>query len=288
MEQVVTRAVVLAAIDYSESSRIFRLLTPVGVQSALARNARASRRRFGTALDLFAEGTATFQVKPGRDLHTLTGFDVERARPALAADLDRFAAAAALGEVVARGIGEDVGDAGELAVAYELVVGTLDALARASGTAAHATAIAGLWRLVATLGFAPALDRCVECGEPVADDHEAVFAHAAGGVRCARCAAAGVAGRRLPAAARRTIRTWIAGETDAPDSTPAGPPALDAPTVRAHLRLLKEFLAHHLLDPRPLRAWGQWERLAAEGTAGPARPAPRAGAAPEPGPSPGV
>src|SRR5205085_1102119 len=81
---VVTEATVLHVFDYLESSRIFRLVTrEAGVRSVLARGARRSTRRFGSALDLFAQGTAQLHVKPGRDLDTLGGFDVERARPAL-------------------------------------------------------------------------------------------------------------------------------------------------------------------------------------------------------------
>ena len=53
-----------------------------GVQSAPARGARRPKSRYGTALDLFASGTAEIYVKPGRELHTLASFDVTIARPA--------------------------------------------------------------------------------------------------------------------------------------------------------------------------------------------------------------
>ena len=59
MSLVATEAIILHAFDYSETSRILRLATrDVGVISALARGARRSRTRFGTALDLFAQGPA--------------------------------------------------------------------------------------------------------------------------------------------------------------------------------------------------------------------------------------
>ena len=67
-----TEAIVLHAFNYSESSRILRLATrEAGVQSVLARGARASQRRFGSAVDLFAEGEVQYEVRTGRDLHTL-------------------------------------------------------------------------------------------------------------------------------------------------------------------------------------------------------------------------
>ena len=67
-----TDAVVLHMFDYLETSRILKLATrEAGVQSVLARGARTSKKRFGSALGLFAEGQAQIQVNPGRELHTL-------------------------------------------------------------------------------------------------------------------------------------------------------------------------------------------------------------------------
>ena len=94
MSLLVTDAIVLHAFDYLESSRIIRMLTrEAGVQSALARGARKSRGRYGTALDLFAEGSAQLYVKPNRELHNLAGFEISQTRSDLAADIGRFTAA---------------------------------------------------------------------------------------------------------------------------------------------------------------------------------------------------
>src|SRR6266513_1576931 len=110
MTLVVTEAIVLHTFDYLESSRILRLVTrEAGVRSVLARGARRSSRRFGSALDLFAQGSAQLHVKPGRDLDTLGGFDVERARPALASELARFTGAAVIAELTLR-FGRDAED----------------------------------------------------------------------------------------------------------------------------------------------------------------------------------
>src|SRR5678815_1971564 len=103
MTLVVTDAIVLHAFDYLESSRILRLVTrEAGVRSVLARGARRSKRRFGSALDLFAQGSAELYVKVGRELDTLGGFDVVRARPQLAERLERFAGASAIAELTLR------------------------------------------------------------------------------------------------------------------------------------------------------------------------------------------
>ena len=91
MPLLATEAIVLHAFDYLESSRIIRLLTrEAGVQSALARGARKSRARYGSALDLFAEGSAQLYVKPNRELHNLAAFEVARSRSELAEEVDRL------------------------------------------------------------------------------------------------------------------------------------------------------------------------------------------------------
>ena len=73
MSAVVTDAIVLHSFDYLESSRILKLVTrEAGVRSVLARGARKSKKRFGAALDLYAQGTAELQTKTGRDLDTLS------------------------------------------------------------------------------------------------------------------------------------------------------------------------------------------------------------------------
>src|SRR5215211_2549583 len=98
-----TDAIVLHAFDYLESSRILRLATREGgVRSVLARGARRSTRRFGSALDLFAEGVAEIHTRPGRELDTLGAFDVRRACPHLAADLGRFLGASAISGMMLR------------------------------------------------------------------------------------------------------------------------------------------------------------------------------------------
>ncbi|MEO7366765.1 MAG: DNA repair protein RecO, partial [Gemmatimonadaceae bacterium] len=77
MESLATEAIVLHAFDYLETSRIIRLMTrEAGVQSVLARGARSSRKRFGSAVDLFAQGLVEIHVRPNRDLQLLASFDV--------------------------------------------------------------------------------------------------------------------------------------------------------------------------------------------------------------------
>src|SRR6266513_401877 len=103
MPLIVSEAIVLHAFDYLESSRIVRLVTrDAGMRSGLAKGARKSRKRFGSGLDLFAQGTASLHTKAGRDLDTLTGFEDVRTRVGLAANLERFTGAETIEEIALR------------------------------------------------------------------------------------------------------------------------------------------------------------------------------------------
>jgi DNA repair protein RecO (recombination protein O) len=245
MTLVATEAIVLHAFDYLESSRIFRLVTrEAGVRSVLARGARRSTRRFGSALDLFAQGTAQLHIKPGRDLDTLGNFEIERARPALAADLARFAGAAVIAELTLR-FGRDGADP-ELFVA---TASSLDDLVSATPDQAREATLAGAWRIIDALGFAPNVDVCGECHRSLSPNDSILFNHPAGGALCSVCARLAPSGRLLPPEARGALRAWMAGDR----TTLAGDP-----DARAHQRLLREFLREHLSDDRPLRAFEMW------------------------------
>jgi DNA repair protein RecO (recombination protein O) len=168
-----------------------------------------------------------------------------RARPMLADDMGRFAGASAIAELTLR-FGQDASD-GAL---FDAVSDALDALATAAADEALTATLASAWHIVAELGFAPALDICGECHDPLARDATVLFSHAAGGALCQRCGRLAPRGRVLPPEARDALRRFLAGD--------AGLPLGDAET-RAHQRLLREFLAEHLTDGRPLRALEMWE-----------------------------
>lgn len=245
MSLLQTDAVVLHVADYLESSRILRLATrDAGVQSVVARGARSSKKRFGSAVDLFAEGQAQIQMKQGRDLHALNGFDVTVARPSLALEMGRFTAASAIAECVLRLVHEEAAPA-----VYDTLVDGLNRLAAAAPADTSSVALSVLWQVVGEVGYRPTIDDCIECHTSLEAEDDARFSPAAGGTLCPQCARRAPGGRLLPASARATLRRWFRGETL----------PLDALEVRAHQRLLREFLAQHLSDNRPLKAFQIWE-----------------------------
>jgi DNA repair protein RecO (recombination protein O) len=241
-----TDSLVLHSFDYRETSRIVKLATrEAGIVSVIARGAKGPKSKFGSALDLFTSGVAHFTMHPSRELHTLTGFDANRTRPELAGSMARFNAASAISELCLR-FAKEEDDGG----VHDAVVAALEAIGTSLPNEVPAAALAGAWRVIAELGFAPSLDECVSCHARIAPGEAAVFNHRAGGVLCERCAARSRGGRSLPPEARLILAAWLSG---------AEVPLPDAGTARAHQRLLREFLEEHLGDGRALRAFITWE-----------------------------
>jgi DNA repair protein RecO (recombination protein O) len=215
------------------------------VQSVLARGARRSKSRFGASLDVFASGVAQFRTRPGRDLHNLSGFDLTRSRMQLAGDLDRFAAASALAELVLAFAQADPHDG-----VFDVLTESLDVLGQAEHESAADVGIASAWRLVAALGFGPVVDACHVCGTPIPPNEPAAFSLAGGGVVCGGCRTTVSVSRTLPPDARLALGQWMAGRNA---------PLASSADRRAHVRLLREFLQYHLAEGRELRALTAWE-----------------------------
>ena len=246
MAPLVTEAIVLHAFDYLETSRIIRLMTrESGIQSVLARGARNSRKRFGGAVDLFAQGTAEIHIRPNRELQSLASLDITRARPQFAMDVGRFTAGSMISELTLRTSSDEPASG-----LFDAVEHALDSLASAPAGETVDSALAGAWLIIATLGFSPALDVCANCHASLEPDARVAFSHSAGGALCQRCGALAAGSRMLPPEARSALRAWIGAERA---------PLLNASEARAHQRLLREFFQEHLGAERELRAFRVWE-----------------------------
>src|SRR5688572_14670083 len=144
MPLVSTPAVVLSSLRYSETSKIVRLATREhGVQSVIAKGALRPKSRFGASLQLLSEGQAQFVLKEHRELHLLTSFDLRRLHVGLAADLERYAVACALAEVMLRFAPPDPHPE-----SFDLLRRALEQLELASSTSVAALGYRLLWQLV--------------------------------------------------------------------------------------------------------------------------------------------
>ncbi|MFL5539900.1 MAG: DNA repair protein RecO [Longimicrobiaceae bacterium] len=252
MALVTTRALVLQAFPYSETSKILRLYTwDHGLASVIAKGALRPKSKYGGVLEPFTEGVATFYHRYGRDLHTLSGFDLVRSRQGLGRSLTAFAGASLLAEIVLR-----VGTEEAHPEMYETLAGAWDAMAAAPGQEeALAAALTGVWTLVSLLGYEPQTTHCIVCERPLAPGEPVRFDTTAGGVACTRCRPAG---RLIDAASRGELHAMVHGRV------PAAPLA----DPRLHRALLRAFLATHLQHDKPFRSLELFLEQAAGGPRG--------------------
>jgi DNA repair protein RecO (recombination protein O) len=230
-------AVILQAFPYSDTSKILRLFTPeLGLRSVIAKGAQRPKSRFGGVLEPFTEGEAHFFLKEGRDLHTLSGFDLIRSRQSLGRDLTAFAAASLLAELVIRTGTEE----GQPAL-FWVLLDALERLASAPPPEVQLHAVSSVWELIAQLGYHPELDVCVSCGRPFSDDEATRFDVEAGGTACMICRPTG---RVVDAGTRSDIRRMCAGDAG---TGRVGDPALQRALIRV-------FVSTHLAHGSPLRS----------------------------------
>lgn len=236
-------AVVLRTVDHGESDRVVTLLARGhGKLAAFARAARASRKRFGGALEPFTLVHAELSGRGGAErLMRLDSVAPERAFHAIRGDLARIACAAYATEV-ARELTRDHephDDLFDLLVAY---LGLLD-----EGPARPAALRAYELAALAAAGFQPRLDACARCGAPLPPDG-APFAPADGGPLCEGCAPqAGPGAFPLSAAGLEALRRLQAG------GLAAGAAPLSPGAGREAREVLDRFLAHvigHRLQAR--------------------------------------
>ena len=252
MPLVSTPAIVLSALRYRETSKIVRLATrEFGVQSAIAKGAHRPRSSFGAALQLLSEGQAHLVMHAHRELQTLTAFDLVRVPLGLAENLDRYAAANAIAEVMLR-LSPPEPDAQP--EAFDLLRDGLVVLEAAPSVAVGPLALRLLWRLVSVLGFAPALEVCARDGNPLPESGTLYFSPADGGMLCPACARDRADVARLTAADRADLVALVRPDQELP--------AMDARHGAAHRRLLAKYIRHHLAEGAKLPALDFWQARA--------------------------
>lgn len=237
MPLVSTRALVLQTFQYGDTSKILRLYTlEHGLRSAIAKGAQRPRSRFGGVLEPFTEGQASIFLKEGRDLHTLSGFDLLRSRQQLGRDLQAFAGASLAAELVLRFGTEDPSPH-----LFQALTRSLDRLGSAAPEEAAAEALAAVWLVVSLLGYQPETEACVRCGRVLDGDEPSRFDVEAGGVACFSCRPTG---RLVDPSVRDAIGRMSNGEH----------PAVQHGDLDLHRALLRVFLAAHLFQEHPLRS----------------------------------
>jgi DNA repair protein RecO (recombination protein O) len=230
-------AVVLRTVDYGESDRVVTLLSRErGKVSAFARGARASRRRFGGALEPFTLIAAEVRARSASELLGLESAAVLRGHGGIRGDLARIACAAYAAEA-ARELVRDHEPHDDL---FDLLVDYLELLDRAPARPAALRAFE-LGALGAA-GLAPRLDACARCGGALDPSARAVrFDPGQGGVLCAACSTAAPGAPLLSRDAVDALGRLQAGGLAVALAEP-----LPSPAGRELREALGAFLVHHL------------------------------------------
>jgi DNA repair protein RecO (recombination protein O) len=237
-------ALVLRSIAFGDSDSVVHLLVRGhGRVSAFARGARASKQRFGGALEPFGRVEVMLAEREG--LWALREARVIEAHGKLRDDLHRIAHAGYAAELA-----HDLAREGQPADAlFALLDEFLVRLEKAAATSARLRALELL--ALETAGLAPELKACARCGEDL-EPGRIAFSPDAGGLLCANCAR-GAHALVLPSGPRAALwqlRWGGLAAADAPVSAdgsgrPADARAFEAACAAAG-PALAAFLRHHL------------------------------------------
>jgi len=177
-----SEAIILRHTPYGEADLVVSFFTPGhGVLKGFARSARRSRKRFGPALELFAQTVMHWTERRQGELLDLKEAELVELRGGLRSNLEALALAGYGVEVTE----ELTAQGGDHGAEYRLLKAYLDHLHR-HGASREARLLLEL-RLLQLSGTIPHLLHCAEC-YAVFRDGEVAFENARGGSLCAACA----------------------------------------------------------------------------------------------------
>ena len=197
--------------------------------------ARGVRRR-GTPPEIFSSGVLVLYYRSNRDLQNYREFSVTHAHRALADDVRRFAGASLLADLVLHHAGEEPS-----AALFAGLDASLGRLAEAPPEMIAVLILSSAWALVSLMGYAPELGACVECGDELEEAAVGRLDYAAGGVRCPGCAGPASEAPRIGPRARGQLGAFLLGE-----------PVDGLDRVIPHLKVLRNYVHHHISGSRPL------------------------------------
>ncbi len=172
-----TDALVLRAADYRDADRLITLFTQhTGKVSAIARGARASKRRFSGTLEPYA--VIRVELESSRaDLLTLKRAELVRTFPNILRDLARMDVAGAALNLLREAYPARVADEQMFIHAVQFLT-----LIDLEGDPARALLLGFALRVLALSGLAPRLDACGRSGDVVPEGRPAYFDPALGAV----------------------------------------------------------------------------------------------------------
>ncbi len=174
----------LRTLDYSETSQVVVFLArDAGLLRGLAKGSKRGQNPFGGPLDRWTLAEAVFSLRDPTRLATLMEIYEHERFAGLRDRLAAFYGASLVTEMLLALLPE--GD--PQPAVFDLAVEALGRLDEAEPAQARALALALAWRLLATLGYAVDMGRCVECGAEIEPGRPVEFSGAVGGPVCPNC-----------------------------------------------------------------------------------------------------
>ena len=169
-------AIVLRGYSFGEADRVVVLLTQDhGKVRAVAKGVRKTTSKIGARLEPLNH--VDVLLHKGRDLDVVSQVELVSAHPELRADLDVLTSGMALLE----GADHMSADREACPEIYRMLVGAVSTLAQSPSPVLVA---AFYWKLLASEGLAPQVEKCIGCGS---GGDIVAFDVANGGVQCSSC-----------------------------------------------------------------------------------------------------
>ncbi len=240
-----TQAFVLRKVDYGDKDLIVTVLgRETGKFSAIARGARASRKRFGGGLQPMRCLALSYTHAANRNLAFLREIDVVEDFPALEADFDRITIASYATELVR----ELAQEAHAEPATFDLLRAFYRQLAEATASPLALEAVLHHFELglLDIHGALPALACCFRCGEPTFKFDKIRCIRTGEGVICGECRRPGEAVGVIEGETLELLRYF-----HRPGAT--APRGLSEPHAVAQARRVIDASFEQMLD-RPLKS----------------------------------
>ena len=188
-----------------ETSRVITLFTQEkGKLKSVAKGARKSAAKKGSALELFSHVACIIYRKENVELSTLTSVDLIDSYTDIAADPVKFGFSSAYCEI----IDKSVSDNQPIPELYELTGLFFTAILKSDKAAVSALFWAAFLQTLTILGYRPQLNECVVCGKQN-KGRAAFYDPDRGGIICSKDVLPNVSYGKLSAAGLKTLRDFL-------------------------------------------------------------------------------
>ncbi|HOV99405.1 MAG: DNA repair protein RecO [Bacteroidetes bacterium] len=159
---VKTDAIILKSMKYRDTSKIVTMYTKeFGKLQGIAKGSRGLKSKFGSSLEPLMYSQVVMYKKENRDLHLLTQGTMIQSFNSFYSSLEHLSVAFALAELVHRITSHEEKNI----PFFQLLLTTLSELDASDEPLKYLYAFEA--QIAQTMGFAPSLDKCARCGNPI-------------------------------------------------------------------------------------------------------------------------